>query len=87
MESHGVPGQIQVSAATHELMVKALPWIERVVDVKGKGEMTAFVLDPEAVPDAVRVRPIEVATLAEHFEPTAPAVPVLRRPDSRTAIL
>jgi hypothetical protein len=45
------------------------------------------VLDPEAVPDAVRVRPIEVAALAEHFDPTAPAVPVLGRSDSRAAIL
>jgi guanylate cyclase len=87
MESHGLPGQIQVSAVTHELTAKPLPWVERLVDVKGKGEMTAYVLDPEAVPDAVAVRPIEVAALAEHFEPTAPAVPVVGRSDSRPASL
>jgi guanylate cyclase len=87
MESQGVAGQIQVSAATHDLMSKPMPWQERLVDVKGKGEMTAFLLDPESVPDAVRVRPIEVAALAEHFDPTAPAVPVLGRSDSRAAIL
>ena len=87
MESHGLAGQIQVSAATHGLLANPLPWTERVVDVKGKGLMTAYVLDPESVPDAVRARPIEVAALAEHFEPTAPAVPVLGRSRSRTAIL
>ncbi|HEX6655277.1 MAG TPA: adenylate/guanylate cyclase domain-containing protein, partial [Candidatus Limnocylindria bacterium] len=79
MESHGLAGQIQVSAATHGLMAKPMPWTERVVDVKGKGLMTAYLLDPESVPDAVRARPIEVAALAEHFEPTAPAVPVPAR--------
>lgn len=87
MESHGVPGQIQVSEATRALVKKPLPWVERVVDVKGKGEMTAYLLDPDAAPDAVKARPLEVAALAERFEPPAVRAPVIGRSDSVGAIL
>jgi guanylate cyclase len=67
MESQGIGGQIQVSAATHALMTKPMPWVARVLDVKGKGEMTAYLLDPETVPEAVKSRSIEVEALVERF--------------------
>jgi class 3 adenylate cyclase len=67
MESQGIGGQIQVSAATHALMTKPMPWVARVLDVKGKGEMTAYLLDPETVPEAVKSRPMEVEALVERF--------------------
>ena len=54
MESTGVPGMIQVAASTHERVGDGYPWTERQVLVKGKGEMAAYVLDPEAVPPLAR---------------------------------
>jgi guanylate cyclase len=45
MESHGVPGSIQVSGATHELLRDAYVCERRgTVDVKGKGEMETYFL-------------------------------------------
>jgi class 3 adenylate cyclase len=87
MESHGIAGQVQVSEATRALIQTPLPWVERTLDVKGKGEMTAYVLDPDAVPDAVKSRPLEVAALAERFERPSASVPVIGRSDSVGAIL
>ena len=54
MESTGVPGMIQVAASTHERVGDGYPWTERQVLAKGKGEMTAYVLDPDAVPPLAR---------------------------------
>jgi adenylate cyclase len=71
MESVGIAGQIQVSATTRGLMRRPMPWVERQVDVKGKGLMTTYLLDPGAVPDAVTSRPVEVAALAERFQTSA----------------
>ena len=45
---------IQVAASTHERVGDAYPWTERQVLVKGKGEMAAYLLDPEAVPPLAR---------------------------------
>jgi adenylate cyclase len=87
MESHGIAGQVQVSATTRALLQKQLPWVERVVDVKGKGEMTAFLLDPDAAPDTGKSRPLEVAALAERFDPAPVNVPVIGHSDSIGAIL
>ena len=50
MESTGVPGMIQVAGSTQAQVGDAYPWTKRQVLVKGKGEMAAFLLDPEAVP-------------------------------------
>ena len=50
MESTGVAGMIQVAPSTHALVGDAYPWTARSLQVKGKGEMEAFLLDPEAVP-------------------------------------
>ncbi|MCA1992673.1 MAG: PAS domain S-box protein [Coleofasciculus sp. S288] len=45
MESHGVPGQIQVTAATYERLRENYWFEERgVIQVKGKGEMTTYFL-------------------------------------------
>ena len=46
MESHGVPGRIQITAATHELIKDQFSCEPRgPIEVKGKGEMeTWFVL-------------------------------------------
>lgn len=45
MESHGVPGEIQVTEATYELLREKY-WLEKrgVIEVKGKGEMMAYLL-------------------------------------------
>jgi adenylate cyclase len=44
MESSGVPGRVQVTAATRALLGAAWPFEERSVDVKGLGRMTTYVL-------------------------------------------
>lgn len=45
MESQGIPGAIQVSATTWELLKDKFTFKERgVIDVKGKGEMTTYLL-------------------------------------------
>jgi class 3 adenylate cyclase len=45
MESHGVTGSIQVTAATYQLLQDKYQWKERgAIQVKGKGEMTTYLL-------------------------------------------
>jgi class 3 adenylate cyclase len=56
MESHGLPGCIQVSAATYERLKEEFLFEERSpIQVKGKGEMTTYLLigpkSPEPEPD------------------------------------
>jgi class 3 adenylate cyclase len=47
MESHGVPGEVQVSETTAELLRGKFALVERgVVDVKGKGPMRTLVPAP-----------------------------------------
>ena len=50
MESHGVPGRIHVSEATHQLLAGAFDFEKRPpIEVKGKGEMqTYLVIGPRA---------------------------------------
>ena len=45
MESHGIPGYIQVTAVTYELL-KDLYWFEErgPIQIKGKGEMITYLL-------------------------------------------
>jgi class 3 adenylate cyclase len=45
MESHGIPGYIQVTAVTYELL-KDLYWFEErgPIPIKGKGEMITYLL-------------------------------------------
>lgn len=50
MESHGVPGQIQVSAITYELLKDGYAFESRgAIEVKGKGEMMAYLLTGKSV--------------------------------------
>ncbi|MEP0751189.1 HAMP domain-containing protein [Trichocoleus sp. Lan] len=45
MESHGVTGSIQVTAATYQLLQDKYQWKERgAIQVKGKGEMMTYLL-------------------------------------------
>ncbi|HEX6655476.1 MAG TPA: adenylate/guanylate cyclase domain-containing protein [Candidatus Limnocylindria bacterium] len=47
MESTGVPGCIQVTQATWEFVRDRYPWqVREGVEVKGKGPMTTYLLDP-----------------------------------------
>jgi class 3 adenylate cyclase/CheY-like chemotaxis protein len=51
MESHGLPGQIQVSAATYKRLRKTHYFTARgLVDVKGKGAMRTYLLERKIAP-------------------------------------
>jgi class 3 adenylate cyclase len=54
MEQTGQAGLIQVAASTHERVGDGYPWVARHLQVKGKGDMEAFLLDPEAIPPLAR---------------------------------
>ena len=65
MESHGLPGCIQVSAATYERLKDEFVFEERSpIQVKGKGEMTTYLLigpkllDPDDLSDPIKQHPI-----------------------------
>ena len=46
MESHGVPGTIQLSESTHQLLAGKFPMQRRgTIDVKGKGAMETWILE------------------------------------------
>ena len=51
MQSSGVPGRIQVAESTMRLASSAYAFEERVVDVKGMGEVHAYLLREAARPD------------------------------------
>ena len=45
MESHGIPGRIQVSQETHDCLGDTYSFEERgVVQIKGKGDLTTYFL-------------------------------------------
>ena len=45
MESHGIPGQIHLSSDTYLLLQERYLWEERgTISIKGKGEMTTYLL-------------------------------------------
>jgi len=51
MESSGVPGRIQLTESTRQLLGERYPLQARTgVEVKGKGVMSTWLLDPTAVP-------------------------------------
>jgi class 3 adenylate cyclase len=56
MESHGLPGRIQVSEATYEATKASFEYEPRgVIDVKGKGEMRTYLLVDRRAPSEGRV--------------------------------
>ncbi len=50
MESYGVAGKVQVAPSTRELLGDAFPVAMRTVDVKGKGLMATYLVDPADAP-------------------------------------
>jgi adenylate cyclase len=49
MESHGIPGRIQITAETHDLVKDRYRFRRREgVSIKGRGEMTTYLLEPQA---------------------------------------
>ena len=53
MESHGEPGRIQISQATYELIGDTFTTTPRgPIDVKGKGTLTTWWLNPAMEPAA-----------------------------------
>jgi class 3 adenylate cyclase len=55
MESSGIPGCIQATEATWQRVRDRYPWqVREGVEVKGKGPMTTYLLDPSTVPAASR---------------------------------
>lgn len=51
MQSSGVPGRIQVAESTMRRASPAYSFVERVVEVKGMGEIRAFLLDDATGPN------------------------------------
>ena len=49
MESTGVPGMIQIAGSTWELCRDGYPFTPRDIDVKGKGLLRTYLLDPRSV--------------------------------------
>jgi adenylate cyclase len=51
MESHGLPGHIQVSAATYKRLRKTYRFTARGrINVKGKGAMRTYLLERKKAP-------------------------------------
>jgi adenylate cyclase len=47
MESHGIPGEIQITEATRDLLYGQFSFIDRgIIDIKGKGPMQTYLLQP-----------------------------------------
>ncbi len=56
MESHGVPGRIQVSSYTYELLRDKYEFEERgLVDIKGQGEMRTYFLTGPKTASALKI--------------------------------
>jgi adenylate cyclase len=70
MESYGIPGLVQVSASTRELLDDTFPLTMRTVDVKGKGVVATYLVDPANAPLFYQ-RPAEMVGV----EADAPALP------------
>jgi class 3 adenylate cyclase len=57
MESHGLPGKIQVSQATYELLKDQFQFEARgEIEVKGKGKMCAYWLVRKKTPEEMLER-------------------------------
>jgi adenylate cyclase len=55
VECHGIPGQIQISDATHALLDGEFACTDRgLIDIKGKGPTRTWLLKSEVVPTPAR---------------------------------
>lgn len=59
MQSSGIPGRIQVAESTMRLASPACSFEERVVDVKGMGEVRAYLLEGVTATDVGRGQPAD----------------------------
>lgn len=78
MESYGVPGMVQVAPSTRELLDDTFPLTLRTVEVKGKGVMATYLVDPADAP-LFSYLPAEMRALDEteaSAEPTAERDPL-----------
>jgi class 3 adenylate cyclase len=56
MESHGIPGRIQVSIYTYELLRDKYEFEERgLIDIKGQGEMRTYFLTGPKTASALKI--------------------------------
>ncbi|MFL6417619.1 MAG: adenylate/guanylate cyclase domain-containing protein [Bryobacteraceae bacterium] len=71
MESHGLPGCIQITEATHRLLRHQYPFRSRgVMDIKGKGQMQTYLLHAD---DALRVPAIrDISTIEPSWDEVDP---------------
>jgi guanylate cyclase len=79
MESTAEPGTIQVTEGTIRALSGSYPFERRVVDVRGKGEMVTYLLDPAASGAAdPSPRKVLADEVPEHLEaPTVSVAPTL----------
>jgi class 3 adenylate cyclase len=82
MESYGVPGMVQLAPSTRELLDNTIPVTLRTVDVKGKGVMATYLVDPAEAPKFYH-RPVT----AEGADGPEPADPELEMAASGTGVL
>jgi adenylate cyclase len=76
MESYGVPGLVQVAPATREMLADAFPLTMRTVDVKGKGIVATYLIDPvevEAYLPPVADQPVSTGVEADEPMQEPPA--------------
>jgi guanylate cyclase len=64
MESYGVAGLVQLAPSTRELLDDSIPFTLRTVDVKGKGLMATYLVDPAEAPKFYH-RPADPEAAAE----------------------
>ena len=72
MESFGQPGMIQVAASTHAMVAHEHPWVSHQVTIKGKGQVTAYLLDPWQGPAFI---PASAPSRLDRGPAPAPAAP------------
>lgn len=82
MESYGVPGMVQIAASTRELLDGTFPLKMRTVDVKGKGVMATYLVDPAEAPGYYRA-PAEMS--AEEVAAQEPMAVAEAAPSERYA--
>jgi guanylate cyclase len=75
MESHGAPGQIQITGATYELLHDRFECTHRgSIEVKGKGRLeTWFLVGPKATANAVEPAPATAADATAAADAGVPA--------------